>query len=135
MKNIDLSCTIVDPILEPCYYCGSPANTVDHVVPRSLLADLAALSDEAVTAVLVHPGRTMTVPACRECNCLLGSQYFSTLAARKAWLKERLRRRYRRVLQMPDWAEEELEELRYNLRVAIEASLARRDTVRQRLRW
>ena len=77
--------------LTPCYYCGLPATSKDHAVPRALLR---ALADDPDALRHIMWNRRETVPCCRECNCLLGASVQNTLEERKAFLKERLRRRY-----------------------------------------
>ena len=120
------------PLLEPCYYCGLPASSIDHVIPRSLLEDLQDIPDamREITA-----GRRLTVPACRECNCMLSDNYDETLADRKARLKERLRRKYRSILVVPDWNDDELEQVSEALQSHIRAGIAHRNLIRRRLAW
>ena len=120
-----------DGDLEPCYYCGLVADSVDHVIPLHLLAKVEDAADlESLTA-----RRRLTVPACQECNHLLGGRYFDTLAERTAYLKGRLRARYRKQLGTPDWTARELMDLSEHLRNYVLAGIITRDTVRQRLSW
>lgn len=90
-----------DPEIPPCHYCGMPADTVDHVPPRS------------VRPIILQQAATrwpfLEVPACHECNCLLGNREPWTIVARKKVIKEKLKRRYRRYLKIPDWTPQELE--------------------------
>lgn len=118
-----------------CYYCGDIASTVDHVVPQSMLRTLRDLGDEAVTAVLVRFGRRLTVPACRECNLVLSNSYQDTLAKRKAECKKRLRRRYKKLLRMPDWTDTELARLDGWMQDYVIRSLVHRDIIRRRLAY
>lgn len=66
-----------------CLYCNEPAEVKDHVVPRSYLTNRRKSSDG-------YPH--WTVPACRECNALLGSSMFPTMKDRMEFLLGRLRR-------------------------------------------
>ena len=119
----------------PCYYCGLAADTVDHVVPQSLLDAVRGSGDDALIAAVTRRRRTMVVPACRECNMLAGAKYHETLDERARYVRERLAHRHRKVLSMPDWSPSELAELSANLRSLVIAGLVERDTVRRRLRW
>lgn len=118
-----------------CYYCGEPAGTTDHVVPQSMLEALGVLGDGAVNDVLVRFGRRLTVPACLECNVVLNNSYQDTLAKRKAELKRRLKRRYKKILRTPDWTDRELSQLGERLQQAVIGAIVKRDVILRRLRY
>ena len=122
-------------VLGKCYYCGQPASAVDHVIPRVLLYQLGVLDDEETTHHLYGRHKVRTVPACRECNSILGSKYFSHLEERKAWLKDRLRQRYKGLLSMPDWSIDELTELDGSLQDYVIQSMRLKRLMRQRIAW
>lgn len=113
---------------EPCFYCGVPANSIDHVIPRVILRCL----DPAVARD--HRYR-WTVRACHECNTLLGSRVFDTLEARRAALKDILRRRHKRLLDAPDWTEAELAACGPVLQGYLRQQQRRRHVLQARLRW
>lgn len=117
-----------------CYYCNAPADTVDHVVPRSLIDAVTDSGDEALIHAILERRRRMTVASCRECNTLAGAIYDQTLADRKRRIADRFERRHRRQLEMPDWADTELMELSRDLRGYILNGLIERDYLRERLR-
>lgn len=114
---------------DPCYYCGLPASSVDHVVPRAFLSAISGVD------LSVNRHRILTVPACRECNSLLGASYQGTLEERKAHLKSILKTRYRKLLSSPPWSEAELEEIGPHLREEIERNMRNRDLIEARIRW
>jgi hypothetical protein len=118
-----------------CYYCGSIAGDIDHVVPKIVLKMLSDLGDEEVRRRLINPNRILTVAACHECNVLLGASYFDTLAERKNHLKQKLKKRYARLLSMPEWTEDEIKQLRGRMRDHIRGEMARRALMRQRIAW
>lgn len=120
-------------ILTQCYYCGEPATSVDHVIPQAMLKTLRSLGDAYVTGILVRFGRRLTVPACKECNSVLGASYQDTLAKRKRELKTRLRRRYRKLLRMPDWTDTELAHVDGWLQDYVIRSVVARDRILARL--
>lgn len=121
--------------LEACYYCGEIADTVDHVVPQSMLQKLSTLEDEDVTALLVRFNRRLTVPACFDCNVTLGNSYQDTLAKRKDELKRRLRRRFKKYLDIPEWSDRELGQLGEHLQQRVLAGIYKQQVVLRRLRY
>jgi hypothetical protein len=118
----------------PCYYCGLPAETQDHVIPKSLIEQYRLSDPVSVHALFAH-GRTRVVPACTQCNSIAGARYHETLADRKAYVKQRLRSKYAKLLAMPDWTEEELAEVGPGLREYIHQGIETRKLIEQRLRW
>lgn len=117
-----------------CYYCGELADTVDHVVPQSYIKKLQALGDEELKRKIMARRRT-TVPCCHECNCLLGATIQKTLGDRKLHLKNRLKRRYKKILGIPKWSERELEELGPALRQHVRAGVGHQEVIERRLQW
>ena len=115
--------------IDCCYYCGQPADSVDHVTPRTIMAMLPEGVDNPVMA------RTETVIACSECNKALGSRFYETLADRKAAAQEHIRRKYRRYLYMPNWTEDEIETLGPSLQGYIKRAIAIKKLTRMRLNW
>lgn len=120
--------------LEPCYYCGLPAESVDHVVPQALLDEWIRLGDLENYHKATR-GRRLTVPSCQQCNSILGCKLDQTLEHRKLRLKARLRTKYQRVLGMPDWTPEELDKLGPRLREHVESGLRLRALARRRIAW
>ncbi len=116
-----------------CYYCGRQATQIDHVVPQSTIR-MIAMSTENITYDLMK-NRALTVHSCGECNRLLSDSYQDTLIERKAELKKRLRRRYKKILEMPDWNEKEFEGLEWFFQSDIEYHLQKKELVKKRLKW
>jgi len=76
------------------------------------------------------------VPACQECNSLLGSVLLTTVQERRHELKRRLRDKYRRIVSMPEWDEDELAELSNDdAREYIRQHLAAARYLKSRLGW
>ena len=117
-----------------CYYCGAHADVIDHVIPKCILRSIGAVDDTEIYNRLLGK-RMLLVPACRECNNLLGATYQSTVKARKKFLKQKLKIRYKKLLKMPDWNIWELNHLNDNLRSYIISSLEQRTLIKERLRW
>lgn len=121
--------------VELCYYCGAIANSVDHVIPRKVLKMLADLNDVNTQRLMKNDKRILKVRSCRECNSLLGCTYQNTLEDRKRLLKERLRKKYKKILATPDWSDQDLEELGHTLRSHILEAMHRKEIIKRRLKW
>lgn len=109
-----------------CEYCGLPADTVDHVKPvayTNAIEHLAKISN------------TKLVYCCRECNSIAGSRVFQSLAAKRAYIQQRLRQKYKKYLKMPNWSEDELSEMGSEMRRYIEQGQAMKGIVARRVRW
>lgn len=101
-----------------CYYCGLPADSVDHVIPKCIVGD-----------------RTEFVWSCRDCNTALGAKLFKDAPAKRQWIKQRLRRKYERLLAAPEWTEAELAKLGPSLRRYVKTQIRKREVIRARLAW
>ena len=105
-----------------CIYCGRPADTVDHLLPRGYTGDAA----RHYTAV---------VPACRWCNSTLGARLTWTITERREIIRQKIRRKYANVLRTNDFTRAELSEFGPNLRADIETSMRAKKQVQQMLDW
>jgi len=81
-----------------CVYCGVPQEVGDHSLPYS--------AKDAF-----NPTCRWLVPACRECNALAGASVQHYLSERIVFVKERLQKRYARLLRTPSWSVDELAEM------------------------
>lgn len=81
-----------------CIYCGLDANVDDHALPYSRRNSL-----RAATRALV--------PSCIECNSLLYNSLQHTIQDRIDEAKARLRKKYKKLLDMPYWSDDELRDL------------------------
>lgn len=115
-----------------CVYCGVLADSEDHVVPRHLLSRAGELGLDLSRVMRM---RTWTHPACRECNSMLSGRLFATIAERRRAAHAGIRRKYASYLRVPDWTDDELDEMGPKAQREIVAAMAIRDWVRQRLRW
>ena len=79
--------------------------------------------------------RSLKVAACKECNSLLSNSIQDTLAERKKLLKQRLKRKYKKILAIPNWKDEELVIMEYNMKKYILDSLKLRELTRLRLEY
>lgn len=111
----------------PCFYCGCPAASIDHVPPRSVRPTLIEFQ--------VTRWPFVEVEACHECNCYLGAQPPWTLPERKAKVKEHLKRKYGKYLRMPNWTEHEISEMGRGIFDLINESQILKELIKKRLGW
>ncbi len=116
------------PLIEPCYYCGLPGITVDHIPPTSFRERLADMG-------LLGRYPFIEVRACTQCNSWLGAKHLFTPAKRKAYIKKRLWKKYRRHLTLPQWSDSELAQIGYVLRTKVLSSLEKAELIKARLDW
>lgn len=107
---------------ETCIYCGEIASHMDHLIPEPWTGP-----------TLRH--HVLTVPSCRECNCLLGDTLTSSITERRAVAHTRLRRRNRKWLAVQPRTEKELREYGRTLRTSIRGGMRIRAEVERRLAW
>lgn len=97
-----------------CVYCGSPAETVDHVPPVSRIHDYRALrTNESY----------LRLKCCEPCNTMLGDSLQGDVLERIDVAKRLLRKKLGRKDVGYLWTEEDLNGLGKNLRSAVGASM------------
>ncbi len=117
-----------------CYYCGMPADTIDHAVPQSILRMIDRIADPDIYRRMILR-RRLTVPCCNECNSVIGPKYQKSLEERKKFLKSKLKRRYKKLLAMPDWTEREISEMGDHMRDYIRDAQRLKDNIVSRIHW
>ena len=80
--------------IRPCWYCGVPSDSIDHVPPQRIRDFLV---ERKITKY-----RFAEVWSCRECNSLLGARPIWDVHRRKRFIKQALRKKYRRYLAIPE---------------------------------
>ena len=105
-----------------CVYCGFPAGTKDHLVPRPWSGDTRRSS-------------VAVVPACGECNAWIGAAGSASIDDRRKIAHDRLRKARSETLAAPEWAEGDLAELGPVLRQHVEAKQRERKATLARLAW
>jgi hypothetical protein len=127
-KRLDCLYGSIGELGDPCVYCGLTSICWDHIPPLHFV-DRLSETDRAKF-------RLRTVPSCRECNSFLGGQILSTIQERRRYVKERIRRKYKSWIEMPEWTIEEVAELSTEDAKAYIASHARFSVVvRRRLNF
>jgi hypothetical protein len=104
-----------------CYYCGEPGDHRDHIVPSSYSQNIRHFETQDI------------VIACPECNQLLSNRLFSSMYERGRYLADRLSKRYRSTINMPEWTPVELRKLSPNLRASVEASIRDKEVLLRRI--
>lgn len=118
-----------EPNIKPCYYCGMPATTIDHVPPRCVRPTLLEMNEQRWP---FHE-----VDACHECNSIINAEPPWTLAERKKRIKEKLKKKYGRYLRLPEWSDIQLDEFddRSILRQHIAEGKILKEATEKRLNW
>lgn len=105
-----------------CVYCGQTGSTRDHLEP-------VTWTGEAARRFVV------TVPACGECNSMIGDSFAPTVPARRAIAHAGIRKKYKRILNRVSYTADELDEFEGMLREAVIDGMAERTYVLSRLVW
>ena len=105
-----------------CIYCGFPAGTKDHLIPRPWSGD----TRRSLVAV---------VPACGECNSRIGAKGSCNIDERRKIAHDSIRKASRELLAAPEWTEGELAEYGPSLRSHLEARGRQRQAIVARLAW
>jgi hypothetical protein len=100
-----------------CVYCGEWATQDEHFPPAT------------------YSRNGVILPVCRECNGLAGTTWATDFIERVAHVREKLRHKYRNVLESPEWAQWELSELSYSLRQKVQKWQELRKFILKRLAW
>lgn len=105
-----------------CVYCGRHGHTKDHIIPRHWAGE---------------SGRNFvaTVPACGLCNSLLSNTVAWAINERREIAHRRAMKKFRRLLQMPRWDNDQLAEVEGSLRSYILDEMSKRAEVQRMLKW
>jgi hypothetical protein len=96
----------------PCYYCGLPYATRDHIPPLSEV-------DFLIKHKIISPTELITIPSCQQCNQWLGTIILHTPEERRAIIKVKLRDQMK-IISDTKWSSDEMEELGPRLRREVE---------------
>ncbi len=108
-----------------CTYCGSDSDLQrEHVISATYLGTRSYDED-----------KQWIVPACRICNLLAGSKVFFSIPDKAEYILSRYRKRYKKILSIPYWDEEELKSMGYLLRASIEGGIMAKAIINQRVRY
>lgn len=99
-----------------CWYCGWIATEKDHMFPQKF-----------------GDGAGGTVPSCKECNHIMSVRHPYDVKARMEYLVEKLVERYQLDKNLPNWTEDELNNLGSSLRAMVEAKTHARKRAYERV--
>ena len=112
--RVDYQYKIVDG--NECVYCGEEAEVYDHVPP-----------------IACYPASGLKYPACNRCNSFLHSFVSGNINERKKVLIKQYKKKYRKILKMPEWDEHEMEEVDSSLKAFILSGLAQKETIYRKI--
>jgi len=117
--------------VKKCVYCGEDANTTDHVIPISYY-----YSGERKNKHLTSEyGKENLVDCCRQCNSIAGNKVFNNVEEKRKYIQERLTEKYKKVINMPFWSEEELKQMKGLLYKEIKIQQLAKKWVLNRINW
>ena len=96
-----------------CFYCGDPAEGLDHVPPLSLLDGMPYEQRKRSRIPAV------TVACCSECNSALSSRKLVTVDERLDFLESFYDAKFKKQSAM--WSQEEIDELGPSLQASVRA--------------
>ena len=107
-----------------CTYCGREGDEDEHVIPLSYLGE-RRLSKE---------NGQWVVQSCRTCNQLGCDSIFFTIPDKAQFILSEYQRKYRKVLGTPNWSDDELADLSYELRTMIEGHITAKSILIEKIK-
>jgi hypothetical protein len=117
--------------MEKCVYCGDDADTKDHIVPVSYYYD-GIRSGRHLTN---EYGKENLVDACKECNSIAGNKVFPNINDKKDYIQERIKMKYKKVINSVYWSDEEISEMGINLQKEIRIQQLARKWILNRINY
>jgi 5-methylcytosine-specific restriction endonuclease McrA len=105
-----------------CVYCGFPAGTRDHLLPRTVTGDARRIF-------------VAVVPACGECNSRISDRVDPSVTGRRRLAHDSLRRSKRKLLEGIEWTDDELDDFGPTLRASLVQKRHLKQQVIARLAW
>jgi len=118
------SCRLAAFNAKDCFYCGAPADTRDHFIPKAFYYTIQNLKWDQ---------KQILVPCCKECNSTAGDRVFKSFREKRLYIKERYLKKYAKYLDTPNWSQKELEELGSGLKSYIIAGQRIKFELRKRI--
>lgn len=78
---------------------------------------------------------TFKVRCCTQCNSTAGNKVFKTIAAKRRYIQECYKEKYKKLLALPHWTDAELADLGYSLQTKIKSDIERKKIILRRLAW
>ena len=113
-----------------CYYCGSTDDlTLDHTVPVSFYSPRP--TRKGMKSKYTDP--VPVVDCCTECNSTLHNKLVIDVRDRADLIQKRYVKKYKKVLSLPRWDEEDIDELGKNLRSVVVRDQILQTNLKERL--
>lgn len=77
----------------------------------------------------------LKVPSCQNCNGLASDEPHTNIIDRKYYVKERIKHKYGKYLDMPDWEDDEIDELDFRLQQSVRAAMEMKYLIAYRLEY
>jgi len=90
-------------VYDNCTYCGLPATSMDHVPPITRCSDFNKKA--------LDYNNFFKVPSCTQCNSALNDRVLYSIRERLDFIKKYLRKKYKNLLHLPTWEEEDYEDM------------------------
>ena len=119
--------------IKKCFYCGEYATEKDHIIPVSFY--WSGKRKRHNRYFIKGYGKDNLIDCCRECNSIAGNKVFTYVDDKREYIQERLKTKYRKVINMPFWSDEEIKELGYNLRKDIKIQQLARVWILNRINY
>ena len=97
-----------------CFYCGDSAPTIDHVPSLNCIHDLR---------LEYEIENYFKVPCCSECNSFASDEPHLDIFERRNFIKEKIKKKYKRILMLPDWDDNEINSMGPSFRKSLKAQM------------
>lgn len=125
---------LAELIIKKCVYCGKDAECEDHVIPVSFLSDRNRRKNKSWNDNHNKSNNNL-VNCCRECNSIASDKVFIDIDDKKDYIQEKLQKKYRKVLDMPDWTEKQINTMGINLATEIRIQLLAKKWILNRVNY
>jgi hypothetical protein len=124
----------------PCLWCGRSVNSTNPKTKFCSSTCRALASKSQVCFYCGQPGGKLdkvednVIRCCIECKVILDSDTrFKTFKSRREFLKRTYLQKNKKVLERPDWTEEEIAEIGYGLQSSVRRFQAEKNILKERL--
>ena len=114
---------------EKCMYCGVPSECIDHVPPISWVNSLGThyFREKNIHLYFIY--------ACLECNSKLHDKSLFTIVDRKVYLVDAYNKKYKKLLKLPSWSNEDIKELSPNLQRGLKQKMRKKRFIEEKLKF
>lgn len=117
--------------MKNCVYCGESATEKDHVIPLSYYYN----GERKGRHLTAEYGKENLVDSCKECNVMAGGKVFDDIEKKKEYIQERITLKYKKVINMPFWSDDEIKEMSGRMRKEIKIQQLARKWIYNRINY